>query len=389
MRWSPRQVAPLPRCPWTASTTSRYQAVYTIPANSAFSPAAYSVEVPALDDIGEQDIEDAGALTVAARINQPPVLGVPTVTPRSLPAAGARVTIRATATEDRAVSTVFATITAPAGTVTRVTMTPTGSSTYRGIYQAPANATFAARVYALKVTARDSSTQQDLENAGTLSVAARVDQPPVLGVPTVTPRSLPAAGGAVTIRATATDDRAVSTVFATIAAPGGTVTRVTMTPTGSSTYRGIYQAPANATFAARVYALKVTARDSSAQQDLENAGALAVAAAPGPLTVSTTAVQFGNVRLGHRKQRTIVLRNSGPTGSGIVEVTLALSGSRFELVGSPTGVRTLRLSPGQSQVLTLAFLPSRTGIQTGRLGLARADGLQRGLRVTLTGNGVT
>lgn len=85
--------------------------------------------------------------------------------------------------------------------------------------------------------------------------------PPTISSAGVTPASLAATGGTVTIQAIVSDNVAVSQVSATITKPDGTKQVIALS--GSGTYTGQFTAPLNTTGNQQAYSVAVSATDSS------------------------------------------------------------------------------------------------------------------------------
>ena len=256
-----------------ASVGAPYEGIWTAPANTGEPVAEYAVLITAIDNEGAPGEADAGSVTVDGTppFDEAPDVFDPSVTPTSLPAAGGQITIEASATDDRAISEVYAVITSPAGSAV-VPMGGISSSRYQAVYTVPANGTSSPVVYSVEVSALDDIGQQDIEDAGTVTVAVGADTPPVLSVLSVTPRSLSAAGGSVSIRAKATDDNAIAKVVAAITRPNGSIAKIVLARVRTSSfYKGAYQLPANPKFTPVSYGVAVTARDRSNQTDTEDA----------------------------------------------------------------------------------------------------------------------
>jgi len=85
--------------------------------------------------------------------------------------------------------------------------------------------------------------------------------------PTVTVTSytsfLAATGGTAAIDATATDPGGIGEVAATVKAPDGQVSLVTMKPKGGNVYSGSYTAPANPGTQSMIYKFTVIAKDNA------------------------------------------------------------------------------------------------------------------------------
>ena len=376
------------------SVDAPYEVVWTAPANNdTDSPKEHVVTVVAVDDEGASGFAEAGSVTVDG---PPPFDELPDVfdsllTPTTLPAGGGEVSVEASATDDRAMSEVYAVVTAPDGTTTQVPMEGVSSSRYQGDFTLPANTRFSPASYSVEVTALDDIGQPGTEAAGTVKVAARVDLAPELTRAAVVPSTL-IGSGLARLRATATDDRAVAEVYALVRAPGGEPTRVEMyAPPGDPRYEGLFSAPENTSGKPVTYAVEIVATDRAGHQSRADAGALTVLPVRTPATrlrLSTGILRFGRVPVGTEAVRSLTLRNPGAPGTAPIVVDLSVLGGRFELTGRSAGLDRVRLRPGRSVDILVAFVPKRVGQRTGQLVLDRTDGEQPGLAVDLVGRGV-
>jgi Abnormal spindle-like microcephaly-assoc'd, ASPM-SPD-2-Hydin len=324
----------------------------------------------------------------------PPVVTNVTASPNSLPAEGGLVTIFADATDENGgVTWVQAEITGPFGGPETVLMSFTGvGQTYSGSLTIPANFTDSQMDYSVVVQAIDLGGNSTWAEGGGISVAAapQFDERPIVADPVVTPRDLPSGGGASTIRVTATDDRAISEVYATITRPDGSTTSVPLEGISSSQFEGVFAAPANTRPTAAQYAVEVTALDDIGQGASADAGLVTVAAvAPPPnparITVSPGWLSFQKIRVGDRRRASIVVRNTGGRSASTVRGVVALSGAGFALVGAgPTGI-AFTLRPGESKAIKVEFRPTSPGRYAGTVTVRRNDGAQPGLPVRLSG----
>ena len=249
-----------------------WEGTFSVPANpSRTGPVTYSTQATALDDAGQSGFADGPQIYVAPVANQQPVVTNASVAPTSLAATGGEVTIRAEATDpDGAVDQVTAYVTSPDSTVTTLTMSrPAAGEPYEATWAAPANPTDAPVEHVVSVVAVDSEGASGSADAGSVTVAG-VDHPPLVSGSSVTPSSLPATGGEVTVAATATDDHAVAEVRAELTTPGGATVPVTMHLVRDA-LRGMGTLPANDRFVAVQYAVKVTALDDAGQPGTQNA----------------------------------------------------------------------------------------------------------------------
>ena len=370
-----------------------YEVDWTAPANTAEAAAEHVVSVAAVDNDGALGSADAGSVTVdgVPPFDESPDVFDTALTPATLPAPGGEVTIGASATDDRAVSEVYAVVTAPGGASSHVPMDPVSGSGYEGVFTVPANLQFAPSAYQVEVIALDDIGQQGSESAGTVTVAARVDQPPQVTGAAVVPATL-AGGGLARIRATVTEDREMGVVYALVRGPDGIQTRVQMSAaSGDTTYEGLFTAPENLTAGPVVYAVEVVAKDLAGLTGRASAGALTVTPAPPAvigLRVSKSTLRFGRVQVGGASVRAVRLRHPGAPGSGAIILDLSVLGARFELTGPSSDLERLRLRPGQARKLRIAFQPRAAGKRIGQLLLARTDGDQPGLSVDLVGRGI-
>lgn len=331
------------------------------------------------------------------QIDTPPVVSNVTASPSSLPAEGGLVTIFADASDEGGgVSDVQAEIQGPFGGPEIVLMSFTGvGQTFSGSLTIPGNFTDSQMDYSITVHAIDLNGNSTWASGSGITVAAapQFDERPIASDPSVAPSSLPSGGGASTIRVTATDDRAISEVYATITGPDGTTTNLPLDGISSSQYEGVFTAPANTGATAARYAIEVTALDDIGQGSTVDAGVVTVAAAPPPpssakLTVSPGRLSFPTIRVGDRGRASIVIRNTGRRSAGTVSGVVAVSGAGFALVGAgPTGIAYM-LRPGESKVLKVEFRPAGPGRYTGTVTVGRNDGAQPGLAVRLAGQAI-
>jgi hypothetical protein len=327
-------------------------------------------------------------------IDTPPVVTNVTASPSSLPAEGGLVTIFADASDEGGgVSDVQAQITGPFGGPEIVLMAFTGvGQTYSGSLTIPANFTDSQVNYSILVQAIDINGNSTSAEGGGISVdaAPQFDERPIVADPLVTPTSLPSGGGASTIRVTATDDRAISEVYATITRPDGSTTNVPLGGISSSQFEGTFTAPANTAATAAQYAIEVTALDDIGQSATADAGLVTVAAVPPPpspakLTVTPGQLSFQTIRVGDRGRASIVVRDTGGKSANTVRGVVAVSGAGFALVGAgPTGI-AFTLRPGESKAIKVEFRPTSPGRYAGTVTVRRNDGAQPGLAVRLSG----
>lgn len=211
----------------------------------------------------------------------PPVVSNGSVVPSSLPYLGGTVTISADVADVDGVTSVYAELSGSDGSYQAVTLSPAGGDAYSGTAAIGPNFTDTPASHGVSIVAEDVNGHSTSEGIGEISVDAepQFDEAPIASDPSVEPRELPAAGGAVTIGVTATDNRGISEVGATVSLPGGGSAAVTLEPISSSRFEGTYVVPPNTGTTPQQYAIEITAYDDIGQPGTVGAGTVTVAAA--------------------------------------------------------------------------------------------------------------
>jgi hypothetical protein len=328
------------------------------------------------------------------QVDAPPVVTNVTASPSNLPAEGGLVTIFADAgDENGGVTWVQAEITGPFGGPETVLMGFTGvGQTYSGSLTIPANFTDSPMNYSVLVQAIDLGGNSTWEPGGgiTAEAAPQFDERPFVSDPSVAPRNLPSNGGASAIRVTATGDRSISEVYATVTRPDGSTSYVPLEGVSSTEFEGVFTAPANTRTTAAQYAIEVTALDDIGQSASAHAGLVTVApAAPPPnaakLTVTPGQLSFQTIRVGDRGRESLVVRNTAGRSTGTLRGTVGVSGAGFALIGAgPAGI-AFTLRPGESKAIKVEFRPVSPGQYAGTMTVRRSDDAQPGLAVRLSG----
>jgi hypothetical protein len=326
--------------------------------------------------------------------NNPPAILGGAVTPSNLSFEGGNVQLSADVVDDFGVSMVYAQIYGPDGTNQAIQLFQGNENTYFGTLEVPPNYSDLEVSYGVEVQVYDTNGAYVSSLIGGVQVEAapQFDELPYVSEPLLAPQFLPAAGGAVTISAEASDNHSISTVFATIALPGGGSTEVPLQPVSFSRYEGTFTAPANLGPLAAEYLVEISAQDDIGQETRVGAGAITVEAPPpvtGPLAVWPRSSSFGSVKVGRSGWRLLFVRNAGPRRGAATEAVARIAGSPdFALLGaSSDGSIHFRLRPGELRGFLVAFRPSSVGAQTGSLTIIRDDGTQPGLTVALSGQG--
>jgi hypothetical protein len=323
--------------------------------------------------------------------DNPPTIYDPGVSPTSLPTDGGQFTVQARIDDDISVAFAWVEIHTSNGGSDQALLTPYGGDDeYTATYDAGPNYSDTPLTYTLTIHARDSGNNEvELPVPDTVTVAG--DSPPTLSDPSVSPRSLAAGGGPVTIAATATDDRTVN-VYATVTLPDGTTQLLNLDAGDASRFQGTFTAPANTTASPAQYGVTITAQDNVGNQVSADGGSFTVAAQAAPsagrLVASPKKLSFGSVATGRSVRKVVTIVNSGPRTTTPIKGTITVAGGpAFSIAGAGSSGLSFKLARGQSKSVTVVFKPTTTGHQAGSLSITRADGGQPGLAVALTGTG--
>lgn len=327
-------------------------------------------------------------------VDTPPIVVSGSATPSSLPSDGGNVEIKVHVIDDfPPVFMVYATVYTPYG-APQVQLYWSGDDTYTGQFYAEPNLLNDPVSYGVEVQATDSGGGYDAKLIADFTVAGVpvFDQPPLLSDPLVTPQVVPATAGNLKVGVTASDDRNVDRVLATLTKPDGSLfAYLDLNPVSYNRYEGILDVPDNTTPNVLSYHVKITGYDDIGQSTDLDAGDFTVAAAQPPgtgkLALSPAWGVLGPVRRGSAARATFSVKNTGAAGTGTVDATAAAAGTGFSIVGAPTTGKVLHLAPGQSASVVVEFRPTRAGVATGRLTVSRADGRQRALVASLSGLG--
>jgi hypothetical protein len=326
--------------------------------------------------------------------NPPAILGG-AVSPSSLSFEGGNVQLSADVVDDFGITMIYAQVYGPDGTNQAIQLFQGNETTYFGTLEVPPNYSDTEVSYGVEVQAYDTNGAFVASLIGGVQVEAapQFDELPYVSEPLLAPQFLPAAGGPVTISVEASDNHSISTVFATIALPGGGSTEVPLQPVSFSRYEGTFTAPANPGPLAAEYVVEISAQDDIGQETRVSAGTVTVEAPPPPVTgqlgIWPDSGRFGSVRVGGHSWRLLIVRNAGPRRSPAIEGVARISGSAsFSLAGAPPDGMRFRLRPGELKVFVVEFQPSSVGPQNGSLTIVRNDGGQPGLAAALSGQGV-
>jgi hypothetical protein len=338
-------------------------------------------------------IEDGGGEDRA------PSIGAGQVTPATLTSEGGTVVLSGEVEDDCGIRSVHGEV-GTEGFSSVFEMHPVGPGSfvnailYEGEAQLPPNFQESPVYYFAVMEAEDTNGSVEHAFSGEVEVAAApaFDEFPYVSNATLSPRTLGSAGGAVTIAADATDNRAVANVFAIVTLPDKSQREVPLEPASSQHFEGTFPAPANLGAAPEEYSVVVYAEDDIGQTGSESADGFTVAAPlappPGELIVrSPTTRSFGRVSIGHTSTRRMVVRDKGRRGSAPIAASIAVSGAPFSIQGAVGGEIEFVLAPREARAFTIVFAPAAAGLAAGLVVVARADAAQPPVSVSLQGMG--
>jgi Abnormal spindle-like microcephaly-assoc'd, ASPM-SPD-2-Hydin len=334
--------------------------------------------------------DHAAAEEPSVEDNPPAILGG-AVSPGTLSYEGGLVQLSADVVDDIGVSMVFAQIYAPDGANQAIQLFQGNESTYFGTLEVLPNYSEFPVSYGVEIQAYDTNNNYVSTTIGEVQVEAapQFDELPYVNEATVTPQLLPATGGTVTISADASDNRSISTVFATISSLDGS-TEVPLSPISFSRFEGTFAVPANAGPLAAEYVVEVSAQDDIGQETRVSAGTITVEPpplpSPGLLEIRPAARSFGTVRLGKAARRQALVGNVKRRGGAPVEATARIFGSpAFALAGASSEGLRFSLGPGEKLSLSVEFRPTSPGEHSATLEIVRNDGGQPGLALAISG----
>jgi hypothetical protein len=325
----------------------------------------------------------------------PPAIVGGAVTPSTLSYEGGNAQIQAEITDDVGLQMVSAQVYGSNGSNQTIQLFEGYEDNYFGTLEVPANDSDSQLNYEVEIQAYDTNNAYVASSIGGVQVEGRpqFDEYPYVSEPQLTPSFLPPEGGTVTISAEASDTGGISTVFATIALPGGGSAEVPLNPVSSSRYEGTFTVPANSGPLGAEYLVEIVAQDSIGQESRVLAGTITVEAPPplpsaGQLELWPSERYFGSVAVGKRALRRVFVQNLPRRGGEEVDATATVTGSpTFSLLNAPPEGIHFTLQPGEKRSFLVAFRPTTAGPHSGSLQIGRDDGGQPELAVALSGRG--
>lgn len=341
----------------------------------------------ALPAIASACIEDGGGE------DRGPLIGAAQITPSSFSYEGGMAVVSGEVEDDCGIQQVRAEVVSTEGLYWAFQLFPdevinSNTTLYRGEFLVPPNYQEWPVGYQAVIEAEDTNGSREQAYAGEAEVAALppFDEAPYVSGASLSPRLLGSAGGQVTIGADASDNRAVSGVFAIVTLPDRSQQEVPLEAVSSSHFEGSFEAPTNLGETPREYSVVVYAQDDIGQESSESAGSFIVSPPTGQLTVRPLTERFfGQVTIGKTATRMVVVHNSGGPKTQPIEASIATSGVPFALRGAAGGKIDFLLGPGKTRVFAIDFAPLSLGLQVGSAIVSRADGAQPDIVRRLTG----
>jgi hypothetical protein len=225
------------------------------------------------------------------------------------------------------------------------------------------------------------------------------DRAPTIGGEQVSPTTLTYLGGTVVLTGEVEDDCGIRSVHGEVV-NDGFASFFEMHPVGpgsfvnATLYQGEAQLPPNNEGSPVYYFAVMEAEDTNGSIEHAFSGEVEVAAAPaspptGELVVGGSKTgSFGPVKVGKASTRRLVVRDTGARGDAPIAASITSSGAPFSIRGAVEGKIEFSLKPKETRVFTIEFEPVAAGLATGSVLVARADGAQPSVSVSLTGVGV-
>lgn len=243
-----------------------YSEIYALPRNNDQSNHVYTATIYAIDYDNNQSSKLAtGSCTVTSDYTGP-TISAATQIPATIMASGGTLTISANVTDTNGVNNVYAYYYKNGTFMSYIELTNTSGNIYSGqINLGEVNRDSAAWVYSTIIYALDN-----LDNPSTLTTTGTTMQPfdnilPSITASMLTPATLPAIGGRLTVTATITDASGLLNSGARIMRDGIEIDNVAFTTPGTLTYDIGYNKSLTAhVFTAVVYATDVNYNEATA-----------------------------------------------------------------------------------------------------------------------------
>jgi hypothetical protein len=204
-----------------------------------------------------------------------------------------------------------------------------------------------------------TATQGSIEKSFSISLSSSgaVAPPPALDALSCANTSFSAAGNTIcTVALSAASSKAV---IIALASSSTAITVPESVTVAAHSTTASFAAKVAAVSRAQSVAISATANSSSKSLAIQLKASKASAAG---LSLSTSAMQFGNIEVGTSAQKSVTLTSSGSAPVTIKSDTI--TGSGFSVSG---GSFPATLDPGKGMILTLRFGPSAAGSVSGQL----------------------
>ena len=301
-----------------------YTGSYTLPSNATPFPVLWTPEISAVSNSGVTTPYD---LTVNQTAVQGTTISNASVTPTTITAAGGKITVTATITDPVGLSNVYVHLLQNGNYYTNNFPLSNGGSgnIYTGSYTLPGNPTIAPVYWTPEISAVSNSGSTTTYD---LTVNQTVDPGTVITNATVTPTTITAAGGKITVTATITNPVGLSNVYVHLLQNGNYYTNNFPLSNGGSgnIYTGSYTLPGNATIVPVYWTPEITAVSNSGKTTIYD---LVINQTTDPGTVITNAsVTPVNISAAGGKI-TVTATITDPVGISSVYVHLLQNGNYY------------------------------------------------------------
>ncbi|GEM_PF-1629751 len=243
---------------------------YSFGANAGPGSNTFTAVIDTQDTIGNATAVAATGNCVQVADANGPVITTPTLTPATISPAGGPILIMAkvadSSTNPTGISSVTAVLLRDGAYFTSFPMNKSTGTNYKYTYNISPNNSTASHIYTAVIYAVDNVGTQTKATATGSATQATDNVAPVIGTTSVTPSTITAAGGVVTVSAVVTDtggnNTGVEDVDAYIKQDGVNFTVINLSNgSNGSQYNGIYNLPATVDKCNHIYTFSIVAYD--------------------------------------------------------------------------------------------------------------------------------
>ena len=277
------------------AAASDYSGMFYLGSNTDTTPHTYTATVTATNDLSLSTTVPASGSCTQPNDNSPPTVTDATLTPATLPVTGGQITVSATVSDPNgeALTNVYALLYRDGFQYTTVYLSDLGGGSYSGTFGLGNNTDAMPHVYTAAIVASNDVGLSTIMPASGSCTQANDSAPLVVTNASLTPASLPAAGGTITVTATVTAPAGHTTsyVYAAISRNGGSYTYLSLSPAAGGVYTGTYNPGGNTTTAPVTYTAAIIAtNDLNLTTTVPATGVCTQANDDSPLSIPVAAV---------------------------------------------------------------------------------------------------